>query len=613
MLVGVLGLALLGLRRESLLTVVLCYQTTFAGLLWTWWRHREWLDRPRNLLGVALVLRLLLAPVTADLSDDPARYLWDGWLSASGLSPYAFRPSDPALAAFAQGPLLSRLNSPDYYSVYPPLSQALFALGGWVYACTSSEALGLMAIKAALVLCELLGVVALAGALRRLGGGVAPLALYAWNPLVLVTIAGQGHSEGALVLGLGLGAFGLSAARPGLAWCGLALAVLAKLVPLAAAPLWLRHLGPRGAGLALAVTAALALPFWHPDAPAHVGESLDLYVRLFEFNAGLYYALKAVAWSVLGEDPSKALGPALRGTFLAWALGVGLLHPAATPRQVLRGSLLVFAGYLVTATTVHPWYAVLALALLPFAPEAAGPWLWLSGASVLTYGTYVGWPHGPLVAAVWLPFFGLAALDLTRGALLEPLLRRRGARKAAQIAPHVLGPRLLDLGCAEGWVALALEAPDRTVVLADIVDARRTRAPFVRHDGARLPFRDGAFDTVVLSLVLHHAADPDAVLREASRVARARVVVTESTYEGPAGRLLLTCLDRLANSLREGAALGAFSAPLSFRTVQEWQNAFARAGLRLRATRWLNRRVHLHVLFELEPTRPAAAGEVLPG
>ncbi|MDQ2794026.1 MAG: hypothetical protein M3Y12_08465, partial [Bacteroidota bacterium] len=92
-------------------------------------------------LGAALVFRLLWLPAQPALSDDVYRFRWDGLLVAHGVNPFRFRPDeliadgartalpDPAARARTLPELQQlyrRLNSPHYYSVYPPVCQAIF-------------------------------------------------------------------------------------------------------------------------------------------------------------------------------------------------------------------------------------------------------------------------------------------------------------------------------------------------------------------------------------------------------------------------------------------------------------------------------------------------------
>lgn len=93
------------------------------------------------------------------------------------------------------------------------------------------------------------------------------------------------------------------------------------------------------------------------------------------------------------------------------------------------------------------------------------------------------------------------------------------------------GPRLrlLDLGCGAGGNAAALAAAlgvDRPVGLDWAAPAlRRAAADGVvavqgAIDGADLPFRDCAFDVVVMSEVIEHLVDTDHAVAEARRVLR---------------------------------------------------------------------------------------------
>src|SRR4051812_11408903 len=111
------------------------------------------------------------------------------------------------------------------------------------------------------------------------------------------------------------------------------------------------------------------------------------------------------------------------------------------------------------------------------------------------------------------------------------------------VAPHVdRGMSVLDVGCGEGYVAAELAARGVPEVHGvDICDIRRTDAlPFSLYDGRRLPFPDGRFDLVMLNFVLHHVPDPLKIdlVREALRVARAKVFILEDTPTTPLDRLV---------------------------------------------------------------------------
>jgi SAM-dependent methyltransferase len=125
--------------------------------------------------------------------------------------------------------------------------------------------------------------------------------------------------------------------------------------------------------------------------------------------------------------------------------------------------------------------------------------------------------------------------------------------------------------------------------------------PYVVYDGAALPFGDRAFDTTLLLLVLHHCDAAEAVLDEAVRVTRRRLIVTESVYRNRLDRFWLRALDGRFNRLRHG---GRMAAPLAFRTDPEWQALFASRGLRPVATGWLGSRterlIHHPRLFVLD-------------
>jgi SAM-dependent methyltransferase len=156
--------------------------------------------------------------------------------------------------------------------------------------------------------------------------------------------------------------------------------------------------------------------------------------------------------------------------------------------------------------------------------------------------------------------------------------------------------RVLDLGAGEGFVAELLGA-----VAVDVGAFRKARVPYIVYDGHRLPFADGRFDTAVVLLTLHHCVDPETVVDEALRVARHRVIVTESVYRNALDLWWLRRLDHRLNGWRHQ---GDMPGPFRFRRVEEWIAWFARRGVVVRETRWLGswweRLVHHPVLFVLE-------------
>ncbi|MEL7239143.1 MAG: hypothetical protein AAGK78_09790, partial [Planctomycetota bacterium] len=166
-------------------------QSLLVAMLW--WRG---VVTTRGVIVVAVLMRLAVAWLPPSLSDDAYRYLWDGLVTTGGQSPYVLTPvEDGATAATPAGAIaLEKMNSPRYYSVYPPISQGVFAVGGAAARLTGSALVGLFAIKLVVASAELVGLLLLARLVEA-----RALLLYAWQPLVIFETAGQGHTEALVV------------------------------------------------------------------------------------------------------------------------------------------------------------------------------------------------------------------------------------------------------------------------------------------------------------------------------------------------------------------------------------------------------------------------------
>ena len=87
-----------------------------------------------SLLWCCLGFRLVFLFAIPELSDDYARFTWDGMLTNQGINVYAYTPAAiTEIRGSALPPLMEQLkagmNSADYYSVYPPFLQLYFYAG----------------------------------------------------------------------------------------------------------------------------------------------------------------------------------------------------------------------------------------------------------------------------------------------------------------------------------------------------------------------------------------------------------------------------------------------------------------------------------------------------
>lgn len=322
-------------------------------------------------IGIALIGRLVLLFFMPNLSDDAYRFVWDGILSSQGLNPYALTPADYlAQHQFSsiQQELYTSLNSPEYYSVYPPLTQLLF----YVTALASEGSVFQMMFLQKLIIVGFeAGTIWL---LFRLLRGIKLPAeltfLYALNPLVIVEITGNLHHEGIVVFFILLTFFlghKTKWIRSGLA---IAVAIAVKLVPLILTPFVMRSAGKPGkflfvGAILVSVVVLLIAPLWWLEAFGGTGASLDLYFRRFEFNASLYYLVRWIGSALVGYNPIAITGPAMAVLSAAGLLFLFLKYKPDDTGKLAGICIMALTWYLFCATTVHPWYIIPLVALAP--------------------------------------------------------------------------------------------------------------------------------------------------------------------------------------------------------------------------------------------------------
>ena len=348
------------------------YAGLFGWYLWVLARLRE---VPLHFyLALAVGLRVLLLFSVTSLSDDVYRFIWDGRLLLQGGNPFEHLPSwyleEGRTVPGLTRELYDRLNSPAYFTIYPPVAQAVFVFACWVF---PDSIFGSSVVMKQVLLAFELGSLWLLPRLLRLWE-LPPqrVLLYALNPLILIEIMGNLHFEGAMVFFLLLSLWCLARNRHALSAAALAASVASKLLPLMFLPLLLRRLASRrgllffgmlGVVLLLLFGPLLGRAFWHG-----FGSSLDLYFRRFEFNAGLYYVLRWLGYQWKGYNLISWIGPALALATVGGILLAALLERRPVLRTLPRAMLGAVTLYLLLATTVHPWYLSLPIVLCLFTP-----------------------------------------------------------------------------------------------------------------------------------------------------------------------------------------------------------------------------------------------------
>lgn len=377
------------------------------------------------LIGTGLVIRLLALSAFPTLSEDIYRYLWDGYLSQAGISPYAFT-SDECIQinSIQEYPVLHSLypfiNSPSYYSVYPPVAQAFFIVGGWIASLWGISA-AIVGLKSLLLIVELLGWF-FVYQLFQIQKADQKWFWALWlNPLLILEWNFSGHIE-SLAATLVLGSvFFLKMKKHYLSGILLASAVLVKLWPLLFAPFFVKYLKSKpgktkwiAAFVITGITGAAPL-FIRVQYFIHFKTSLDLYFRTFEFNASVYYLFRAIGSWWYGYNPIHMAGPLCTILMLGICIWLYIKRRVTDAGHLMDSMLIIGITYLFFATTVHPWYLSI---LLPFAYLNARwsmvLWSYLIFASYFAYSTtpvtenliIVAFTYTIVFAGIWLDWAG---------------------------------------------------------------------------------------------------------------------------------------------------------------------------------------------------------------
>lgn len=386
--VFVLSLSLVGngIERYHTIPLIFAYISAFACYLLI-------LQKPpsdSSLLYTGIFIRLLMFISLPSLSDDLYRFIWDGTLLKNGIHPFDQLPAyylDKNIHGINQ-PLYELLNSPSYFTIYPPLNQFIF----WLSAILGNNSWLLSAgiIRLFLFGADIGAFIYLKKLLKYYGKSDSFAFWYLLNPLVILEFTGNLHFEGLVICFLLIGIYHYEQNKKWRSALGFGLSIGTKLLPLVYLPfLLLRGLKEQKKWMISIIAGVIGvltlLPLVNPSFIKGMSASLDLYFRSFEFNASVYFIARQIGFWIYGYNHISLVGPLLSLTSTVLILCISVLA-VNKGLSIPQACLFILTTYLLFTTTVHPWY-ILPLTALGIISGYWYPIVW----SFFIFFTYIGY------------------------------------------------------------------------------------------------------------------------------------------------------------------------------------------------------------------------------
>lgn len=376
----------------------------FASYLWA-----SRAENPSEILFwvyVSILFRCCFLFSLPRLTDDFYRFIWDGRLLAGGYHPFAELPryytENKILIVGIDQALFDKLNSPDYFTIYPPVNQFIF----WIAAKLSSSSIlaSVVVMRVFILAAEIGSLWLFRKILRHYQLPEKNILLYALNPLVIIELTGNLHFEALMIFFLLLSFWLLIKNKGTLSAIQFSLAVCVKLLPIILLPLLLSRLGWKKSILYYLIVGAFCLLLFLPllDMEIIYGfrESIGYYFKKFEFNASIYYLVRELGFWKYGYNIIQTVGVKLAlygaAVILIYMRFEGLYQqqrpatidhgPSIISSKIFTSTLFTFTIYFAFATIVHPWYMTTLLAFSVFT-KFRFPVAW-TGLIFLTYAGY---------------------------------------------------------------------------------------------------------------------------------------------------------------------------------------------------------------------------------
>ena len=166
------------------------------------------------LLGSAIGFRIILLPATPIQEIDIYRYLWDGAVLHAGVSPFRYSPQQVRHASIDQSlpddlerlvrlrdtepswkTVLDRIHYGQLPTVYPPVSQLVFAAAAWTTPDEATVAVRIAVMKTWMIAWDVATLVLVMRLLILVRRPLGLCLIYGWCPLLIKEVANSGHLD----------------------------------------------------------------------------------------------------------------------------------------------------------------------------------------------------------------------------------------------------------------------------------------------------------------------------------------------------------------------------------------------------------------------------------
>ena len=374
------------LERSNFSELLIGFSILFAAHFFLVKNTKE--ESFNQLLGISILYRLFFILSIPSLSDDYFRFIWDGQLMLNGINPFDLLPTQVSIEFPNKAELLAGMNSPNYYTVYPPIAQIAYFLSTWI---SPNSILGSIIVMRSIILAAEVGVILLLPKLlRQLNMNPLNSLWYSLNPLVIIELTGNLHFEGIVLFFFLLAIYLLALNKEKLSAVAWAFAAATKLIPIFFLPIVIRKLSLKKAIIFYtifgAIFIALWIPFYNSTLLPHFLQSISLYSKTFEFNASTYYIIRAIGFETIGWNIIETAGPWLARITYLGILIILLKKKIISWNGFFTALLFAMSWYYLLALLVHPWYSITLVFLAVFT-RFRYPMLW-SFLAVLSYWAY---------------------------------------------------------------------------------------------------------------------------------------------------------------------------------------------------------------------------------